>query len=420
MVMLCVEMHRRYEGFAPALIPSLMSSVTGQGSGGEEENTLPKRLCLRILTEFLLHGIITDLKPILKVVSEAAGAPSEGDKEYVITDANVVITFAKTGGLEVLGVVSRTVRVEYDRLRNEIAGKGEGRVIGVGTAMDTDEPSRDQSDANQDKMESTAIPCSASDFETLFVPTLTDGFMKEAQAVIESYDTITSQSRAAPQSTTATLHSHCMGAYRTISNSYVATHRRLIKLENRCEQDRLLQGNLSEAREKGLSDARTLLENLKKSVETLSDVLDVDPPVLPSSEEEGEDNAGATDGRGIKLWTKNENDPSDEDRDARLGPFDDEETRSFYCDVPDLLATKPPALLGVSLVDLEKQKERNARQYSSLAGGDGPAVVAMEMEDVETKDDALDEFEEGDTEDATIDDKVEGVAEDAGKHALER
>eukprot|EP00804_Cyclotella_cryptica_P010576 CCRYP_021015-RD/>CCRYP_021015-RD protein AED:0.06 eAED:0.06 QI:166/1/1/1/0.87/0.88/9/1431/1142 len=417
MVMLCVEMHRRYEGFAPALVPSLMSSVTGHGSSGEEENTLPKRLCLRLLTEFVLHGIITDLKSIVKIVSEAAGAPSEGDKEYVITDANVVVTFAKTGGLEVLGVVPRAIRVEYDRLRSEIAGKGEGKMMGVGTDMDTKEPAGEQSNANQDeKMVSTATPSSAgdTDFETPFVPTLTDGLMTEAQAVIDSYDIITPQSRAVPQPTTSTLHTHCMGAYRTLCNSFVATHRRLIKLEKRCEQDRLLQGNLSEAREKGLSDARTLLENLKKSVETLSDVLDVDPPVLPSSEEDGDDNAGATDGRGIKLWTKNENDPSEEERDARLGPFDDEETRSFYCDVPDLLATKPPALLGVNLVDLEKQKERNARQYGALSGGEGPEVGAMEVEDVDTKDDGLDEFEEGDTEDVTMEDKVEGESEDGG------
>eukprot|EP01082_Thalassiosira_pseudonana_P013645 g11580.t1 g11580 contig6:148110-149618(+) len=105
-------------------------------SGGDGETTcLPRRICLRLLTEFILHGIITDVKPIAKIVAEAAGAPSSSetnsDKEYVVTDANAVVTFAKTGGMEILGVVPRTVRLEYERLQREVEGKGEGGLVVV-------------------------------------------------------------------------------------------------------------------------------------------------------------------------------------------------------------------------------------------------------------------------------------------------
>ena len=93
------------------------------------------------------------------------------------------------------------------------------------------------------------------------------------------------------------------------------------------------------------------MELLKKSIKTFSEALDVNLSIL----EEEEANDLATDGKGIELWTKNESGA----RDEKLGPFDDEETRSFYCDVPDLLSTKPPALLGINPNDLEKQKERN-------------------------------------------------------------
>ena len=78
-------------------------------------------------------------------------------------------------------------------------------------------------------------------------------------------------------------------------------------------------------------------------------------------EEEAED--AVEDGKGIQLWTKGEN----ADGDADLGPFDDDATRSFYCDVPDLLTTKPPALLGIGEKELEEMKERNLQKY----GGDG-------------------------------------------------
>ena len=374
-----------------------MGVVTGTSSG-DEENTLPKRLCLRVLTEFVLYGILTDLKSIIKIVSGAAGAPSDGNKEYIVTDANAVVTFAKTGGHEIFGVVPRAIRLEYERLQKEVAGIGEGMIENL---------SQVSTEPSDSKQKENAL----DNIETSFVPTLSKNLVANAQSVIESYDSTVPYSRAVSQSTSETLHKHCLGAYHTIANSYIATHKRLLKLEKRCEQDRLLQGNLSEAREKGLVDARTLLENLQKSVETLSDVLDVDPPALSSSDED--ENTEATDAKGISLWTKNENDV-----DENLGPFDDEETRAFYCDVPDFLETKPAALLGLNQSDFEKQKERNEKQYGGV-GGEESDIAAMEVEDVETKDDELDEVNEIDTEDVTIEGKVEDEANDGGKYFVE-
>lgn len=387
LVSFCVEMHRRYDGFASVLVPSLTAIVTGNAE--EEENTLPKRLCLRVLTEFVIHGVITDLKSIVKIVSEAAGAPSDDNKEYIVTDANIVVTFAKTGGHEILGVVPKTTRAECEWLQKEITGDGEGKVNDAAA-----DQSSEQSGAKQEENTS-------HDIETLFVPTLSHNLCANAQSVLETYTTILN-TRAVPKPISKTLHTHCLGAYRTIANSYLATHRRLLKLEKRCEQDRLLQGNLSESREKGLSDARTLLENLKKSVEALSDVLDVDLPSLPESDKDEEGNAAA---KGISLWTKN-------DTDENLGPFDDEETRAFYCDVPDFLETKPAALLGLSPSDLEKQKEINQRQYGGMGGSDESEDVAIE--DIETIDDTgVNEIE---AEDTPVDDNVGGDAEDGGEN----
>lgn len=405
-VMLCVEMHRRYSGFSAVLIPSLLAGVTGNNNGGSsggdgETTCLPRRICLRLLTEFILHGIITDVKPIAKIVAEAAGAPSSSetnsDKEYVVTDANAVVTFAKTGGMEILGVVPRTVRLEYERLQREVEGKGEGGLVVVAADV-----------------EGSADAKKEMDLEVPFTAVLSNKLVDKATSVMESFKATTPYARAVPPPVTTTLHAHCMGAYRTLSHSYLATHRRLIKLEKRCEQDRLLQGNLSEAREKGLKDAQNLLDSLKKSVETLSDALDVDPPMLPTEEENATE---TTDGKGIELWTKNENDPTDEERDARLGPFDDEETRAFYCDVPDFLATKPPALLGVSPADLEKQKERNARQYGGLTGGEESELAAMEVEVVESlaHDDVMEEMEGADGEDVVMEKGGDAKGDENGK-----
>ena len=58
-----------------------------------------------------------------------------------------------------------------------------------------------------------------------------------------------------------------------------------------------------------------------------------------------------------------------DEKDSNLGPFDDEETKAFYCDIPDFLTTIPPALLGYSTQEIERKQESNIQKYGS--GFDG-------------------------------------------------
>ena len=426
MVMLCVEMHRRYPAFAESLIPMLLHTVNNAGGGGgsggggsaaDGEGGLPRRVCFRLLTEFVLHGIMSDVRPVFKIVEGACGAPSEEGREYAVTDAGLIVTFARAGGHEILGGVGRTLRWESERLRAEIEGRGEASLVlvseedagegaaaapaaeqgAVAAAAASETKQGSDSSKQEDKgkaaADEKATPKTESvDLDAPFNVILSPKLRQRCLSILDAFDSAVPSSRAVPPAATASLHGHAMGAYRTLSRSYTSTHRRLLKLEKRCEQDRLLQGSLSESREKGLTDARSLMDSLRKSVETLSEALDVDAPVL--EEEEANEGEGEMDGKGIELWTKNGDDGEGED----LGPFDDEETRSFYCDVPDLLSIKPPALLGINAVDLEKQKERNARQYGDGGGEDGEEA---EMGDLAV----VDEANEGDDlpkEDATL------------------
>ena len=94
---------------------------------------------------------------------------------------------------------------------------------------------------------------------------------------------------AVSESVSTALRSHVIGAFKTLCVSYINTHKKLIKLEKRCEEDRLLSGSLTEQREKGLTDAQKLMETLQKSVETLiADVLYETIPVLVVEVEENE------------------------------------------------------------------------------------------------------------------------------------
>ena len=373
MTMVCVEMHRRYDSFLGALVPGLMAEINGKGNDG-----LPRRICFRLLTEFLLHGVLTDPKPVVKVVNDAAGVPSEEGKDYAVSDANLIVTLAKCGGNEVLGVIPRSIQSELNRLKTEIDGKGEGALILVET----------RTPASEEAEEGEAKP--SVDTSAPFEVTLSTNLRDKAQATIEFFNANVPFSHAVAPNITSTLHKHCLGAYQSLANSYGSTHVRLGKLEKRCEQDRLLQGTLSEAREKGLADARSLMESLTKTVQTLSEALDVDVPAL--KEESTEESEEST--KGIELWTK-----SGIDGDEKLGPFDDEETRSFYCDVPDLLSIKPHALLGISPPDLEAQKEKNARKYGNgdenVELGDIAAEVEVGDETMAMDDDVVEDKDEG-------------------------
>ena len=135
----------------------------------------------------------------------------------------------------------------------------------------------------------------------------------------------------------------------------------------------LRTGSLPEAREKGLNDARKLKDNLLKTVEALSDIVALKMPQLKEEENEEADGSGP----GVELWTKEGGDEND------FGPFDDEETRAFYCDIPDLLTTIPPALLSLSPEEIEKRKADNQAKYGGFDGladeegdADAPEVAA--------------------------------------------
>jgi regulator of nonsense transcripts 2 len=158
------------------------------------------------------------------------------------------------------------------------------------------------------------------------------------------------------------------------------------------------------------------MESLTKSVGSLAESLDITVPMLESAEAI---NAESSDGKGIELWSGgNETDGSDE----KLGPFDDEETRRFYCNLPDLLSTKPPALLGISASDFSKTKERNLRVYGDHGGEEedeeDEEIDLAAIEDM--GDDAImDETEEGDDNDEEVDDAADDGEKD-GKGELHR
>ena len=322
-VALSRAMHERYPAFLENLVPGLWAVVTGKAADETGKN---KRIYVRLITEFLLNGIYTDTKPLIKLIADVTGA-KEGN--YIVTDANIVVAFVKTAGFEILGIPPESLK-RYMNIVQEEAAKWEAH----------QKEMQDKSDEEKRQM----------DIVVVSTKLIADG---------KKYCTDVSEllsERAVSSELGKELLTHCRGAYKFLSISLVATHGKLQKMEKRCEQDRLLSGSLTDAREKGLVDARKLKESLLRTVEALSDVLDLPMPRLKVEEnEEAETGAG-----GLELWTKGGGEDG-----ADFGPFDDEETKAFYCDVPDFLVTVPPALLGISQDEIEKRKAVNLLRFGS-------------------------------------------------------
>lgn len=342
---LSIEMHLRYEEFLTALMPGLWNVINGKAT---EENAKARRLYVRLITEFVLNGLVTDPKPLVKMIAEATGGK---DENYAVTDAPLIVAFGKAAGYEIFGKRPSSVKDQIALVRSEAERAEEAnnqtRKIDI---VAGEEGMPDISDTR----------VVAEDNSPIIISEAMAGDGRMAISTVESAMT----DLAVTPDVSEALFKYCLGAYNTLSKSLVDTHAKLQKLEKRCEQDRMLSGSLTEAREKGLSDAKKLLESLQKSVDTFADVLD---QPLPQLEEENKDDEAESGGVGVELWTK-----SGGDGENDFGPFDDEETRAFYCDIPDLLTTVPPGLLGISPEEIDRRKAENIQKYG--AGFDADIV----------------------------------------------
>lgn len=364
LIALSSAIHERYEEYIPTLTPKLLYFVqaTANNSNASSEGNedqggglafKQRRVYLRLLTELIQNGMITDTKPLIKIISDAVGAPkarSNGANQslYQITDAALLTSFAKFAGVELLGVVPRSVKVAFWDAKKVLMQSHDGG---------------DTAECEENKQISLTNAALVDDPLMIDLRSEKCQLLGRAGELINALQlTVETPDAVVLDISCKILNSHCLGAYRTLSSSYLSTAAKLRKLEKRCEQDRLLTGSLSETREKGLLDAQKLAEQLKKSIEAIAEALDQD--LVTIQEEEEDDPAVPSGGTGVQLWTKAEECPEG----THLGPFDDEETRAFYCDLPDLLSTKPPALLGLTPEQVELKILSNSRKYGSFGG----------------------------------------------------
>jgi hypothetical protein len=351
-VALIQAMYARYPDFLSNLLPPLWNALLH--TDAHNSNKHHRRLYVRLLTELMLHGLLSnhDIQKFMKCILEWTGyqnttsndTAQQQQQQHIVQDAIALVAFIRTAGFEVLGIVPTSLQNAIDTIRHE--HHLHQQYI---TKDDVD-----MDDSEQQEL-SDGIAKSVQNETVVMNPKLIDSAVQLADRLVP----ILTNQRAIPIETIDLLIKHCIAAYQAMSATYVQTYHKMKKLEKRYEQDRLIIGQLTAQREKGYVDALKLCDTLQKSVEVLSDSLHVPMPILISDDDE---NRMANTGHaGIEVWTKE----NESNLNENFGPFDDEETRSFYCDIPDLLATIPPALLGLSDEQVEKQKQSNLKKYSA-------------------------------------------------------
>ncbi|EGZ11827.1 hypothetical protein PHYSODRAFT_547735 [Phytophthora sojae] len=188
-------------------------------------------------------------------------------------------------------------------------------------------------------------------------------------------------------------------AYEMICKFYLAQHATFLKLDTRNEKEEVNRGEVTEEHVQELKNAKLLFEKLQTSVNSLADALDREVPPLPV--EEKDDGSGRG---GILVWEGGEGGGRELSRD---GPFDDEATRSFYEDLPDLLELVPAVVLGLTEADVAELKKKK----EATANADEEAEAEIEDEAEGNVDD--DGKDGGDADDVTLEDIEADAAKDS-------
>jgi len=115
-------------------------------------------------------------------------------------------------------------------------------------------------------------------------------------------------------------------------------HELLHLKQKRAREEMMNRGSLSEKTTDTLEQRESELSKLKIGADSLAELLGMDSLVLEEAEEEGKDIGG------IALWDNRRGNVEEEEMSSETWAYGDEETKNFYCGIPDLNVLLPQGL----------------------------------------------------------------------------
>ncbi|KAF4317616.1 hypothetical protein BBO99_00005597 [Phytophthora kernoviae] len=353
-------LHQRYGDFSPGMENALVGNFESSYTSDDKSKMLKRRLILRLLCELYLARVLDDVQIIAHIVQRVAKREQPGS------------TKQRGGG-----------------------GKGN---MSVGSS----------SGGASQQFEVPLLVSFAKSAGVEFLGVQPKKY-KELETLLEGSDELKtfmeSQYALVPKAVQQECLTCFLEAYEMICKFYLAQHAMFLKLDARNEKEEANRGEVTEEHVQELKNAKLLFEKLQTSVNSLADALDREVPPLPV--EEKDDGSGRG---GILVWEGGEGGGRELSGD---GPFDDEATRSFYEDLPDLLELVPAVVLGLTEADVAELKKKKAAA-AEAADEEIEAEVDEEVE-VHGDDDGKEvEVNGAALEDTEADTGKEAVVGDAG------
>ncbi|RLN87580.1 hypothetical protein BBJ28_00005886 [Nothophytophthora sp. Chile5] len=354
-------LHQRYEDFASGMVRTLVGVFESSYGSEDKSKMVKRRLILRMLSELYLAGVFDDVQVVAQLIQRVARREQGSSASKQRGKGNMSLgSSAASQQLEVplLVTFAKSVGVEF---------------LGV----------------QPKKFKELAKQLRGNDaFQTL----------------------VDNQPTLVPKAVQQECLASFLEAYEMICKFYLAQHAAFLKLEARNEKEEVNRGEVTEEHVQELKNGKLLFEKLQTSVNSLADALDREVPPLPV--EEKDDGSGRG---GILVW-EGEGGGRELSRD---GPFDDEATRSFYEDLPDLLELVPAVVLGLTEADVAELKKK--KEAAAAATPEEEAETEAEGEGEGDADEGEDggEIDEATLEEMEADAVKEPEASDANEDESE-
>ncbi|KAI9453157.1 ARM repeat-containing protein [Lactarius psammicola] len=198
----------------------------------------------------------------------------------------------------------------------------------------------------------------------------------------------------------------CEGYFENVAKKLVIEHKRLQEQDRRNHEAYIRSGEIFEDRQQAYEKMTKSYEKLLASTQTLSELIYLPMPTLPTS---------SSTGNSIQIGTSTGGLLSDDADDAAFaalgGKWEDEEERRFYEDIQDLREVVPKSILGIE-ESKEAIKENNESDTDAKKNAEDEEVKRLqeELAGLEASGGALQANGKADTHDEAAEDEDDDAA----------
>ena len=170
------------------------------------------------------------------------------------------------------------------------------------------------------------------------------------------------------------------GAYERCCRQLLNEHQNLCQRKRANKDESLFKGEVREDHEKKQEESERIFERMFQNATSLSDGLDKPMPELPQEEEDEKEDVG------LSLWEN-----TGRQEGLLDGPFEDEDSRVFYTELPPLQSLVPASVLGLESMNADEESAADAGEEEIVLNEDDAADAEADDADREAKKSALEE-----------------------------